>query len=266
MHTAFIRHVFDKSSLKTLWDEQLIAVRFSDCSSTLPENYSGEGKNALNRLWKYCKEGALIGATYRNLYPTKMVLGEILKGSEIQPKKINGYINKTIQLQNTKVIDLFEYPLLLAIQPRHKTTTDWPSAKTFLNALYYGEKLPRDVSSLDPSQLEVLCYEYLRIQNHLNFLLLPIGRTIHDIDIYGENKNRERVFAQVTQSKNKEVIFKKIETLKLFNTNSTRLFFFGPEVFNTTDGVISYQSIEEVFSFMQSEFPAFMDALIGFKF
>jgi hypothetical protein len=44
-----------------------------------------------------------------------------------------------------------------------------------------------------------------------------------------------------------------------------QLFFFGPKEFSTTDSIVSYQSIEEVFFFMLEKCPDFIDALFGFK-
>lgn len=259
------KHQFDKETLTYLWENHLIAVQYCNIASTKTEDYSGEGRNALNKLWRYCKEGVLIGAFYRNFDSHKMMLGEIEKGSEIRIIEKNGYQNKTILLSKIKVICLSEFPLLSAIKPRQKATNFWPSANKILNALYTGVKLPHEVSSLAPGQLEVICYEYLRIQNILGHLLLPIGRTMPEIDICGINQKSERVYAQVTHSKNREVINKKIEILKEFDLNApSKKFFFGPQEYFTTDAIVSYQPIEEVFAFMLEKFPVFVDALLGF--
>jgi hypothetical protein len=265
MKTAFIRHQIDKNTLNDLYKSQLIAVQYKNIQSTDPKDYTGEGKYALRKFWKYCDESVLIGATYLGLYPQKMTLGVIDEGSEIRAIEINGFWNKTVKLQNIKEIDLCDYPILLAIQPRQITTTFWPSANKILNALYSGDKLPCEVSSLAPGQLEILCYEYLRIRGYISHLLLPTGQTMRDIDIYGINRKNEPVFAQVTQSRNKEVIAQKIETLRRYYPTSTRLFFFGPEEFPTTDKTICYQPIEKVFFFMLEKCPDFIDALLGFK-
>jgi hypothetical protein len=266
MQTAFIRHNFSEETLKILWKNGWIAVQFYPIRSTLPEDYIGksrEGRNALKRLWKYCNEGALIGATYRGLFITDMIIGEIAQGSKMFIYDIEGYPNKIIQLQNTKVIHLDDYPVLLAIQPPHMTTTGWPSANKILNAIYNGEQIIHEVTSLDPAQLEILCSEYLRITNQLMFLLLPVGRTMNDIDIYGINEKNERLFAQVTQTGKFDVIEKKIGILKQFERSSSNLFFFGPDKFNISNEIVTYVSIEFVFSFMQEKYPNFVNSLFG---
>jgi hypothetical protein len=67
-----------------------------------------------------------------------------------------------------------------------------------LRAALEDKPLPQDVRSLHPAQLEVLCLEYLRVKGWLAGLLLPIGRTLRDVDIVGVDDQGRTVLAQVT--------------------------------------------------------------------
>ncbi len=49
---------------------------------------------------------------------------------------------------------------------------------------------------LSPKQWETICAEYLRDTEGVRPLLLAVGSTLKDIDIYGVNRDRKRVLAQ----------------------------------------------------------------------
>jgi hypothetical protein len=124
--------------------------------------------------------------------------------------------------------------------------------------MYNGCKLDNKVESLAPSQLEVLCEEYLRVENRkmkglprLKMLLAPIGGSMKDIDIAGLDSNGRYIFAQVSQAKDKRVEEEKIERLRRVGDKESSLIYFGPKKTrqrskNKEEG-IRYVDIEEVF-------------------
>lgn len=251
MDALFIRHNMKRCTpeiLNELWSKRQIGVHFGDNWSTKPEDYDSAGKKALSRLWKYCESGAIVGADFKSIRPTSMLVGEIEPKSKVEPKKFGDYIYKIVQLKNTEEISYQDYLLLAAIQPRQTTITGWPSAQKYLESILGKEKIPWDVKSLHPSQLEVICYEYLRREKILYVLLMPIGRTLQDIDIFGINGQGKCVLAQVTNSTDPVKISEKIKKLESYKSKGFILIFFGPEsqeINNYKD--VEYISIEKVF-------------------
>lgn len=250
----FIRHNMRSTTeiLEDLWSKRLIAVHFENKPSTKPEDYNSAGEKALRRLWEYCKSGAIVGADFKSIRPACMLVGEIKPGSKVEAKKFGNYVYKTVELKNAMEISYLDYPLLAAIQPRQTTITGWPSAQKYLEAIILGKKVPWNVESLHPSQLEVLCYEYLRMKEILDKLLMPIGRTLQDIDIFGINRQGRNVLAQVTHSTDSEEISEKIKKLKQYKSKGPILIFFGPESQEMHDEDVRYISIKEVFDSLTS--------------
>jgi len=261
MLTVYIRHnlVSTPEALKYLWEERLIAIHFQSLRSVNPDDYDAGGKQALKKLWKYCNSGAVVGATFRSIKPHQMLVGEIEKDSKVELLELSklfdhiNYVYKVVKLQNVQEVSYIDYPLLAAIQPRLATVTGWPSAEKYLLAILGKQKVNWSVSSLDPSQLEVICYEFLKMQGVVKALLLPIGRGLMDIDIYGIGENNERIVAQVTHSTNPIVIQDKLVRLKEYQSENSRLFFFAPEILDLKDSVVRHISIEQVFSVLSNE-------------
>ncbi len=249
MRAAFSRHKLAPSALQELWADRHIAIHYLDIPSIDPNDYQGEGKNALKRLLRYCESGVIVGATYRSIKPAEMLIGRIRKNSKIIIKNHGKSIYKTVQLHDVLEVSYRDYPLLSAIQPIGRTLTGWPSAQKYLEAILDRKPLPWEVGSLHPSQLEVLCYEYLKLNSIVDALLLPIGRTLRDVDIYGINKNGTLIVAQVTHSNSISEITEKIKMLSEYYSKGVRLIYFGLEDFNDIESFVEYIPIELVFEF-----------------
>ncbi|XZE56690.1 hypothetical protein SH139x_002815 [Planctomycetaceae bacterium SH139] len=131
------------------------------------------------------------------------------------------------QLTNCREVLYTAFPVLLAIQPRQGTLVGWPSANAVLRSALYGNPLPIEVSSLSPDQFEVVCYEYLRAVGKINRLLMPIGRGLIDIDIFGIDGSDRTVLAQVTQSRNTAANAEKMKNLLAHGEKDSKLYFFG---------------------------------------
>ena len=115
------------------------------------------------------------------------------------------------------------------------------------NGGLFGEKLDSEVFSLSPAQLEILCYEFLRSKQILKSLMLPIGRSLPHIDIFGITPNKKNIIAQVTFSDNVNDIKEKFELLRRYKSPRTILIFFGREKHKIKDKEVKYFSIESVF-------------------
>ena len=258
LQPVFIRHKLGSTPkiLRDLWDSKLIAIHYEDIRSINPEDYKEKrASDALKRLLGYCEMGAIVGATYDKIEPKRMLVGVIEKGSKVEwtDKYGDQYIYKIVQLTRTKIVSYLDYPLLSAIRPRQITLSRWPSAAKQLRAILFEEKISFEVRSLAPSQLEVICYEFLCVTNVLRALLLPIGRSLPDIDIYGINHLNECIIAQVTQSSNPKEIQRKKKILEEYQSLDTQLYFFGPDQYEFSHPTVKYHSIQDVFKFLTSD-------------
>ena len=256
MQAMFIRHNIDSTPavLTQLVDESLIALHYGNSSSTHPDDYNRQGKKAIGKLWKFCESGAIVGADFREIKHNSIVVGVITPGSRVfarcfvDPKTKREFTYKVVQLHNAREVSFLNYPLLAAIQPRQTAITHWPKAQKCLEAITNGSLLPPCVESLDPSQLEVLCHEFMRGKGLLSALLLPIGRSMVDIDIVGIDESDERVFAQVTHSANQRVVQDKMKRLKEYAAPTVKLILFGPTPARVTDSTVEFISIQDVFT------------------
>jgi hypothetical protein len=265
MQAVFIRHKLDSSPaiLEDLWANRVIAVHYANLPSTDPGDYNRAGRTALTRLWQYCGSGVIVGATYRRIRPAEMVVGEIEQGSRVEAREYDGRIYKVVQLKNAREVSYRDHPLLAAIQPRQVTVTGWPSAQKYLEALLKKGKIPWSVESLAPSQLEVICYEYMRREGLLSALLLPIGRALPDVDICGIDKCGRNVIAQVTHSSSRRTIAHKLKMLKHYRAAGTTLVFFGPGSCRVNAPQVWFIAIEDVFDRLSSDGDSIYHQLIS---
>lgn len=256
--TLFVRHKMARSPsiLTTLWQEDLIAVHYLDSESVDPEYYRQQGEKraatVLERLHKCLATGAIVAATYRDIMPAMLKVGKIVPGtSRIIPSRFcddsgNELIYKVVNLVNVTNIELRQYPVFAAIQPRGGAVTGWPSAAKLLLAIADQVPLPISLDALHPSQLEVLCYEYLRERQLISSLLGPIGRNMYEVDICGIDANGFTVLAQVTYANE----LPKFERLRSFASQDSRLFYFGPASMAPSKDSITFIPIEHVFASM----------------
>src|SRR5439155_14376246 len=139
------------------------------------------------------------------IQPSSMLLGLVPAGSPIKMWRYaepgsNTHIYKVVSLKKARKVSFASSPLLAAIQPQQGTIMRWRMAEEYVKATFHRRPLPWNVGSLTPGQLEVICYEYLRGGGDIDTLLLPIGRSLLNVDIVGMDRNGRTVFAQVTQA------------------------------------------------------------------
>jgi len=119
-----------------------------------------------------------------------------------------------------------------------------------VRAILQEGKLPAEVGSLSPSQLEVACNAFLRVKFEGYFPTLPIGHTLPDVDTVGGTKNK-RILAQVTQSSNPEA---KLNTLQQYTAGDTHLILFGSSDSEPDSlGEVEYVTVEEVFDTLYAD-------------
>lgn len=239
----FIRHnqeavIFMKPGRATeLFNQNLIAIDFGPNRHKYPK---GEEGRALTKLRACRKKGAIVCAEYSEKdEPTKIVVSKIRRNTRMRYKIIlNKRIPKTFELDKNlrQVIPIGShgYMLLKAIRPRQGTVRTFRRLSSIqcVEAIFNKKSLPLKVGSLTPEQLEVICYEYLRDKKGLSRLIMPIGRTLQDVDIWGISKDGKDIFAQVTHSEDANKIGDKLVDLKSHKSHMGKksvLFFFGPE-------------------------------------
>jgi len=254
MKSYFIRHtekiLVPHEEINKLWDENRIAIHFpgkgeKDLESIEIKDYESDraAKIAIKHFNELKCNGGYIWAEYHTQSIIK--IGKIKPGSfkywyTIWSKKCNNperkegdiAILKTLQMENVKKKEPYEAMSLRAAKPRQGTIREWKNIENKLECLVEGKPIAESWNSLSPEQLETVCTEYLRKPDlescpKLEHLLLPIGRTLEDVDIYGYSTDARKIFAQVTHYKIDHPKCKqKIEKFKHYrNKNICNVFF-----------------------------------------
>ena len=276
---VFIRHKLDASNaiMEDFWNKGIIGIHYENKCSFDADDYTKLKESTRKTLKSHFKlmaemqeKGALVVAEYHNPFNTDkkkdnaLLIGIIEQGTEKTCKEYiddNGeeVIYKIMKMKNKKVIYYEDYPILLSCKPPYTTMCKWHMMKKKIPSIYYGKPLPEEVNSLTFSELEVICYEFLKIEK-LDCLLLPIGRTLDKVDIAGLNRQGNRLFAQVTFSKKVKTIENKVkELLKVKKSENSDLYFFGPKSVektvkeNNKNKTIKFKAIEDVFDELKSK-------------
>jgi len=232
VRTYFIRHTeeldIDDTTREMLWETRRIAIHFPvDKSGQLPErdnsslalaDYSGSARKAIRILTELAREGGYVCAEY---YPRKeCLLGYVAPDSQIELVygkwgKRQGLTDreaalKSIVLGKAKPFRRADLAILVG-RPRQGTISRWPSARNLIENLVEGRRINPSLELLSPDQQEILCSEFLRSAAaealglaRLAHLVLPVGRTMRDIDIFGISDRGMRIFAQVTYRSTKQ--------------------------------------------------------------
>jgi len=270
----FVRHKMHIpcEDAKELFDKRLIAFHYEDVRSWDPNEYSTmAAKKTIKHFEKLDKDGGLVIADYspilcadkdRNVAKENngktILVGEVEQNSrdyyestglctkekakEHDNERLKDkHIYKTLRLEKYKALSVLSYTLFQlpfprgTISPLRMISVD--NVKRMCNRGKRGNrgKLLNEVKSLAPSQLEVLCEEYLRVENRkmkdlprLKMLLAPIGGSMKDIDIAGLDSNGRYIFAQVSQAKDTR-IEEKVERLKMLTYKGASRIYFGPK-------------------------------------
>lgn len=224
MATYFARHTkdldVDDSTRRILWEQYLVAIHFpgdgeADTRSLDPEDYDGSGKRAMRLLVEMAAEGGYVCAQHYGWESVQ--LGYVSPGSRIKLLKgtwgtLNGRegreaVLKSLQLESVKVVKPYDYATILVGRPRQGTLNHWPSAGTLIENIVREKLINPVLANLSYPQQEILCSEFLRTSRAsakglptLDSLVLPVGRTMKDLDFVGIATDGKPIFAQVTFS------------------------------------------------------------------
>jgi hypothetical protein len=260
MRTFYIRHSskldLDKDTLDHLWGNNLIAIHYPsfrddelididipDNDSLDPRDYMGTGKTSMNILTELSRDGKYVFASYGHQGDCKV--GEVKPGS---PLRVHygkwgekwGYSGrvaaiKYLELVNVKQLTPKESINFKAVHPRQGTAVHWNAIGQKVKYSVTGEKPKKNVEYLSPTELEVMCSEYLRSAvcskgiNRIQSLQLPVGRTLVDVDIVGNDKDGNRVIAQVTNGKEKSKVNKLAKYLNQVNNDAQAIMIWNGE-------------------------------------
>ncbi len=127
------------------------------------------------------------------------------------PKHLDGNSGKevvlrTVRLEDVREVDLSEATALRAVRPLGGTIWPWPAAAPRLEALVEGVPLERTWANLTPLQRRAACAEFLRANRNpeypkLQFLLVPDGSRLEEVDILGLAEDGTEIRARITSSK-----------------------------------------------------------------
>lgn len=229
MDTYFIRHTdkmkIEPSTFKGLWTKQRVGIHYPffkkrlkrrDNTSLDPNDYVGGGRRAMRALRRLSEEGGYVCARYFD--QNDILLGYVKPGTPIQLLKTHWSgeefrkkgalaILKTIKLSKCRVLEPQDQPAIIASRPRLGTIMRWPRAKRMIENLVLRRKNRACWEDLTTERQEVVCSEFLRMNlannlklPRLKHLILPVGRTMQDIDIYGLTTKGRTLFAQVTSA------------------------------------------------------------------
>ncbi|MFY9233187.1 MAG: hypothetical protein WAO58_01880 [Fimbriimonadaceae bacterium] len=254
MNTYFARHTIeidiDGDTRASLWDQRKVAIHFPDALVQWPEedstsldlkDYVGcRGMRAMKALVELAQSGGYVCADH---YPHKEVLvGVVEPGTPIE--LVHGKwgnrnnwagraaVLKTLQLTRTSVVEPSAHAVILVGRPRQGTLMKWPRAGKVIENIVEGRTDGCSLSDLSPDQQEIICSEFLRTPDAaamglptLARLLLPVGRTMKDIDIAGLASDGSRIYAQVTFSGGKTSL-NKINKLRDYAAGRCHLILF----------------------------------------
>jgi hypothetical protein len=228
MQTYFIRHTetldVDQSTRDLLWNSKKIAIHFphykhkrtkrrGDNRSLNPDDYRSSDAKSIRAICRLAEEGGYVCAEYA--FRSECLLGVIEPKTKI--KMLKGARNgdagraallKTLTLKRSRMVQHCDLPIILFGRPRRGTIMRWPSAGDVIKCAVEGKRIPPSLDRLRPDQQEVLCQEFLRMpifekigevsNARMRQLLLPIGRSMRDVDICGITDSGKTLFAQVT--------------------------------------------------------------------
>ena len=219
MNSWFIRHTEGLSVLDTdierLWADDRIAIHFpgsglTDSESLDQKDYTKRAeRTAIRRFVEFAQEGGYVWSQYRTRQEAKV--GFVDPGTRIeitnatwdhhQPGRIAKL--KTLRLRRAKTIGAGEWMSLRVARPRQGTFSPWRKAYAKLESIVDGKALQDAWENLSSAVQEIVCSEFLRSHEiegipKLKWLLLPVGQTLQDVDIYGLATDGNKLFAQVT--------------------------------------------------------------------
>lgn len=279
MKEFFVRHTSDiavsDEVLKRLWDADRVAVHFplqgpEDTESLDPNDYEGPEKGAIRCFIELARDGGYVWA--ESSVASEAKVGMVAPGTPIvfsntvwsfnpsfhdASKGVRVAKLKTLQMTRTKTIHPREMMSLRQRHPRQGTIARWGKAKGCVEALVEGRPLPRIWEALSTDAQEILCVEFMREGDlsdipRLEHLLMPPGRTMKDVDVYGLASDGREVFAQVTNySREHQESVKKQEALRRYDPSHNVLLFFCDCPERDSDQGLTFIPVHQVWNWAE---------------
>ena len=253
-NSYFIRHTkvaVSDDTLRKLWDQNKVAIHFPgdgpgpDLTSLNPQNYEGRDATAIKNFATLAEKGGYVWAETRVRPAVKV--GRVEPGTPVeyldttwtetpnpryQHRVGSEAVLKTLQLTDVTEVATHEAMSLRAARPIGAAVVRWEACGSRLAALVKGEPVERIWRNLSPDRQETACAEFLRCHQNrrypkLKFLLMPVGRTLKDVDIYAMDETGTEIFAQVTfYMKKHPEARRKREKLRQYKGTGSRMLLF----------------------------------------
>ena len=277
LKTYYARHTkisISDSAIRDLKERQLIAIHYPeaknrpipanpDSESLNPNDYESAGaRRALGGLIRLAKEGGYVVAQYRGMQT--LVVGKVKadsqvmlernlwnavhRGEELYPNRVA--ILKTLAYEKLCELKPSQQKNALAIAPQQSTLCEWHAIGDKVKNLAEGKDSILGLSDLHFSEQEVLCGEFLRAPSiegvpTLATLLMPMGRTAKDVDIYGVATDGRRLLAQVKYTHTKNYVS---DLHDRFGDDDCHLLLFSGIERSDLSGRVLQISLQEVYS------------------
>jgi hypothetical protein len=291
MRSYFVRHTekltIRDADLKKRWDEDRVAIHYpderdgrksEDSRSLEPEDYKGRDKTSISRLVELARDGGYVWAESLVSEDKAAKVGFVEPGTCIELRddahwnlrgrtdikdRQNGdpAVLKTIKLSCVKSVPRSEQVGLRAGKPQQGTISRWNVGDRLADFIK-GKASARVWPNLSTAQQEAACAEFMR-EHHahrpelprLRWLLLPAGRTLQDIDLYGLADDGRKVFGQVTyHSRGSTEARRKLAVLEPYGGDNMHLLFFCPgQGVTEKNGVHFISADEEVLPWLKGE-------------
>lgn len=258
LETYFSRHTkiiaIDDATRNRLWVEKRVAIHYpfdstgdttQDSRSLNPDDYPQPAQKNLRALCNLAQRGGYVCAQYYG--HEECVLGfvepqshiEIIEGKWNGQPNIEGQLSdtkdrvallKTLPLTKVKLVEPEKHAIILVGRPRQGAFMRWPRAGRVIEELVEGQTNPLRITDLSPDRQEIMCSEFLRMPEAEEFglpmlkhLVLPVGRTMKDVDIVALAKDGSLIYAQVTLLNSKNASHK-LKRLSYYGDNHLILF------------------------------------------
>jgi hypothetical protein len=278
VNTYFARHTenltIDDESRLALFNAQRIAIHYpclsddslgdDDNASLLEVDYPPNGRRALRALKRLAYEGGYVCAEH--FQQTKVQIGWIAPESSIElvnatwhplslcPKR--RAVLKTLALKKVRILSAIDSAVVLAGRPRMGTLQRWEACGSRIEHLVEGTHSQLSLSDLLSYEQETMCAEFLRTTEaetmglpRLANLLVPIGRTMKDVDILGIASDGEKIACQVTFS-TLGAAGSKVNALKPYVSKHRPICFCNETDNSLVDGahIVSMQRVFDIFT------------------
>ncbi len=287
MNSYFVRHknlAVNPEDLDRLWEDNKIAIHYPgdgrgpDSESIEPGDYRRSDKGAIGCFKELSEKGGYVWAESERQTDAKI--------GRVQPQEYKPF--RTTWIKNSdprykhktdsdeavlKVLQLVDFrPVhpgtamgLRAGRPRG-TICRWKKCGRRLEALVKKDTPDYEWDDLSTELQEAACAEYLRLHDDfdlpkLQFLLLPVGKTLEDVDIFGMSKEGERIFAQVTFLE-KENSQDKIERLKKYVGQGNKVIYFCKCSMSSEEDSVFFIDVGRVWEWI-SKNPIYKDHLFS---